>query len=142
MDSRMGLRGRLGGRCSWGPCQPRRRESPTSGAAPGREARFTIGDASDPGFDTGSYDAVLCRHVLWALPNPVAAMARWVGLLNDDGVVVLVEGRWHTGGGLTAVEAERIVRTARAHVEVQSLPDPIYWGKEIDDERYLLVSNR
>ncbi len=105
------------------------------------KARFVLGDASDPGLQPGSYDAVLSRHVLWALPDPEAAFARWVDLLSAGGVVVLVEGRWHTGGGLTAEAAEQIVRTARTNVEVQHLPEPVYWGKEITDERYLLVSN-
>lgn len=104
------------------------------------EARFVTGDASDPGLEPGYYDAVLCRHVLWALRDPSAAMAKWVRLLRDDGVVVLIEGRWHTGGGLTAKETERIVRTVRASAQVQQLQDPVYWGKEITDERYLLIS--
>ena len=106
------------------------------------EAQFVIGDAADPELERGAYDAVLCRHVLWALPDPEAVLARWVDLLNEDGSVVLVEGRWHTGGGLSAEAAERIVRTARTSVEIQPLPEPIYWGKEINDERYLLVSKR
>ena len=61
-------------------------------------------------------------------------------LLKADCVVVLVEGRWHTGGGLTAEDADRIVRTVRTSAEVQHLTDSVYWGKEITDERYLLVS--
>lgn len=104
------------------------------------EAEFIVGDASDPTLEAGSYDAVLCRHVLWALPDPVAALTHWVRLLRPDGIVILVEGRWHTGGGLTAEQAERIVRTVRTSAEVQYLADSVYWGKEINDERYLLVS--
>lgn len=104
------------------------------------EARFVTGDAADPDLEAGAYDAVLCRHVLWALPDPAAVIARWVRLLKADGVLVLVEGRWHTGGGLTAAEAKRIVRTERKSVEIHPLRDSIYWGKEITDERYLLVS--
>ena len=105
------------------------------------EAEFTIGDASDPILEAGSFDAVLCRHVLWALPNPDRVLARWVRLLRPAGAVVLVEGRWHTGGGLTADEAERIVRTVRTSAEITHLSESVYWGKEITDERYLLVSN-
>ena len=104
------------------------------------EADFTIGDAASPTLETSSYDVVLSRHVLWALPDPVAAISAWVGLLKPEGVVVLVEGNWGTGAGLTAVEAEAIVRTGRADVTVTPMPEPVYWGKDIDDERYLLVS--
>ncbi len=104
------------------------------------EASFSIGDASRPELDSGNYDVVLSRHVLWALPDPAAALERWVELLVPDGLVILVEGRWHTGGGLTADDAEEIVRTVRRSVTVRPLLEPIYWGKPIEDERYLLVS--
>lgn len=108
--------------------------------APG--ASFAVGDAADPPLEQSAFDVVLSRHVLWAMPDPVAAFEKWVALLRPAGVVVLVEGRWGTGAGLSAVDAERIVRTARQHVEVRPLPERIYWGKEIDDERYLLLSRR
>ena len=103
------------------------------------ESTFVVGDASAPDLDPASYDVVLSRHVLWALPDPVAAFARWVDLLKADGSVVLVEGNWSAGAGLTAVEAEEIVRTVCAEVVVTPLPESVYWGKDITDERYLLV---
>lgn len=104
------------------------------------EARFVTGDAADPALEPGAYDAVLSRHVLWAMPDPDRAIASWVRLLAPGGILVLVEGHWATGAGLTAAESTRIVRTARAEVEVRPLSDPILWGKPISDERYLLVS--
>jgi SAM-dependent methyltransferase len=104
------------------------------------EATFTVGDASEPRLDDTAYDVVLSRHVLWAMPDPETAFARWVGLLGPDGVVVLVEGSWHTGAGLTAAVCERIVRTVRTDATVRHLTEPVYWGRPIDDERYLLVS--
>jgi SAM-dependent methyltransferase len=104
------------------------------------EATFVVGDASDPGLERAAYDVVLDRHVLWALPDPEAAFARWVELLKPGGVVVLVEGRWHTDAGLTAAECERIVRTVRSEVTVRHLPETVYWGTKISDERYLVVS--
>jgi len=104
------------------------------------EATFVVGDAADPTLEPAAYDALVCRHVLWAMPDPVAAFARWVDLLKPRGIAVLVEGRWANGAGLRAVEAEKIARTARSEVSVRHLPEPIYWGKDIEDERYLLVS--
>lgn len=106
------------------------------------EADFVVGDAADPALEPNSYDVVLSRHVLWAMPSPSQAFARWVDLLGPRGIVVLVEGNWSTGAGLTATECERIVRTARHDVRVRPLAEPIYWGKAIEDERYLIVSSR
>ncbi len=104
------------------------------------ESTIVVGDASDPSLRPGAYDVVLSRHVLWAMPDPRAAIANWVALLRPNGAVVLVEGRWGTGAGLTAREAEQIVRTVRSDVEVRPMLDRVYWGKEVRDERYLLVS--
>lgn len=106
------------------------------------EAEFSVGDAASPELERTAYDVVLCRHVLWAMPDPVAAFRGWVDLLAPDGVVVLVEGRWGNGAGLSASEAEAIVRTARSEAAVRHLPEDVYWGKPIDDERYLLTSRR
>lgn len=104
------------------------------------EADFRVGDAAAPGLAPRAYDVVLCRHVLWAMPDPVAAFATWVELLAPGGVMVLVEGRWGTGAGLTASAAEAIVRTTRSEATVRHLPEDVFWGKAIDDERYLLTS--
>ena len=109
-------------------------------AAPGTDAGFAVGDAADPPLPDGSFDVVLSRHVLWALPDPAAGLARWVDLLAPGGRLVLVEGRWSTGAGLTADETAALVRATGRGVVVRHLTEPVYWGREIDDERYLLVS--
>src|SRR4051812_118004 len=108
--------------------------------AAGVSARFVRGDAQAPPFEPQSFDVVLVRHVLWALPDPHAAINEWIALLKPPGILILVEGRWATGAGLTAVEAERLVRRLRSDISVDRLHDRALWGRAIDDERYLLVS--
>lgn len=105
----------------------------------GVNATFSVGDAAEPGLLPGSFDVVLSRHVLWALPDPAAGLHRWVDLLAPGGRLVLVEGRWFTGGGLTAADtAAMLDAVGREHV-VRHLPEAVYWGREIDDERYLIA---
>jgi SAM-dependent methyltransferase len=99
-----------------------------------------VGDAADPQLPPSAYDVVLCRHVLWALPDPAAALERWTGLLAPGGRLVLVEGRWHTGGGLTADQTVALLAAAGRTAELRPMPEPVFWGGEIDDERYLVVS--
>ena len=103
----------------------------------GVPATVELGDAADPPGDAGTYDVVLARHVLWALPDPSAALARWVRLLRPGGRLVLVEGRWSTGGGLTSQETRGLLEPYAAHVTTRPLPDPVFWGGPVDDERYL-----
>jgi len=112
----------------------------TKAAAAGVTARFDVGDAHFPDVEPASCDVVLGRHILWALPDPRAAVRRWVSFLRTPGALVLVEGRWSTGAGLTATECEDLVRPFRKEIAVTPLDDPALWGRHITDERYLLVS--
>jgi ubiquinone/menaquinone biosynthesis C-methylase UbiE len=107
----------------------------------GREmVSFVVGDAGDPPLEPAAYDAVLCRHVLWALPHQPTALERWVGLLRPGGSLVLVEGFWHTGAGLTAAATEALLRGAGRTPTTHPLADDAYWGGPVDDERYLVVA--
>jgi SAM-dependent methyltransferase len=106
------------------------------------EARFVVGDAADPALEPSAYDAVLSRHVLWAMPDPAAAFAKWIGLLKPGGIAILIEGSWSTGAGLTAARAAQIVRSMRTEADVRLLTESVFWGKEISDERFLIVSER
>ncbi|WP_067434963.1 class I SAM-dependent methyltransferase [Nocardioides jensenii] len=108
----------------------------------GVAASFEIGDASAPTLPRRTYDVVLSRHVLWAMKDPVETVARWCDLLSPGGILVLVEGFWSTGAGLHASEASQAVRVHRMQAKVTPLTDPVLWGKETTDERYLLVSTR
>ena len=111
-------------------------------AKAGHVAAFHVGDAAEPPLEPASYDVVLSRHVLWALPDPAAALERWIGLLAPGGRLVLVEGRWSTGGGLTSGQTLDLVRAAGREARLRPMPEPVFWGREIDDERYLVVSDR
>ncbi len=44
-------------------------------AKAGDVARFVEGDAAAPPLEPASYDVVLSRHVLWAMPSPAEALA-------------------------------------------------------------------
>ena len=97
-------------------------------------------DAAAPPLESGAYDVVLCRHVLWALPDQVAVLRRWVDLLAPGGRLVLVEGNWTTGAGLTADATLTLLEEAGRPGVVRHLPEPAYWGREITDERYLVLA--
>jgi hypothetical protein len=84
--------------------------------------------------------------------GPPAALARRVTLPRPGGRLVLVEGRWGAAsgssvdtrppwsGGVAAGDLlaalAPLVRTAR----VELRDDPALWGREIDDERYVLLA--
>ena len=101
-----------------------------------------ISDAADPALAADSFDVVLARHVLWAMPDIDAVLSQWTRLLKPGGVLILIEGRWHTGAGLTAAQAEQAVRRHRTEVIVTALSSPLLWGDVITDEQVAFVSPR
>lgn len=108
--------------------------------AAGVAVEFRRGDAAAPPLDVGAFDVVLSRHVVWALPDPGAALGRWVALLAPAGRLVLVEGRWSTGAGLTRAELVAAVEPHAAVTETRSLTDETLWGGPVTDERYVVVA--
>lgn len=106
----------------------------------GDRCEFVVGDAAAPDLDHAAYDVVLCRHVLWALPDPVEALRRWRELLRPDGRLVLIEGSWSTGAGLTAEETCALLAQVGRKGAVRRLNEAAFWGREITDERYLILA--
>jgi SAM-dependent methyltransferase len=111
-------------------------------AAAAAPVHFSVADVAAPPMEPGSVDVVLVRHVLWAFEEPADVLAAWISLLGPGGRLLLVEGRWSTGAGLAAVDCEALVRRHREETQVRMLPEASYWGKDISDERYLLISFR
>lgn len=70
--------------------------------AAGQRVTFWVMDAAFPQLDGQRFEAIVCRHLLWALPQPAAVLRRWVELLAPGGRLVLIEGYWETGAGLRA----------------------------------------
>ncbi len=55
---------------------------------------FEFGDAVEPAMPAGSFDAVVNRHLLWTLREPVRAMSKWRDLLCPSGVLLCFDGFW------------------------------------------------
>jgi SAM-dependent methyltransferase len=100
-----------------------------------------LGDAYEPPLPEAAYDVVLCRHVLWAMPDPAVALKRWLRLLVPEGTLLLVEGRWSDDAGLSAEETVALVESNGRGSALTRLTDPEYWGRRVDDERYVVTSS-
>jgi len=127
-------------------------------ARAGLPGRFLVGDAAAPPTGGSRFDVVLCRHLVWTLPDPEAALREWVGRLRPGGRLVLVEGRWRESGqsgvpyvdgagplpwagGVGADALAAAVRPLVAELRIEPLSgQPELWGGPVDDERYALVA--
>ncbi len=127
-------------------------------AGAGRPARFLAGDAARPPVGAERFDAVLCRHLLWTLPDPEAALRHWVTLLRPGGRLVLIEGRWREAGaetepytpgagalpwagGVRADELADAVGPLVSELQLEPLSaDAELWGGPVTDERYAVLA--
>lgn len=109
----------------------------------GRDAVFLVGDAATPPVGEQLFDVLLCRHVLWTLPDPGRVLRHWCGLLRPGGRLVLVEGVWGTVSpvGISADRLTALLEPLAADVRVERLSDDSrLWGREVEDERYAVVA--
>lgn len=56
--------------------------------------RFILADAGHTMEPSGSYDAILCRHLVWTLVEPDAAFADWFRILRPEGRLLIYDGNW------------------------------------------------
>lgn len=104
---------------------------------------FVVGDATSPDVPAGSLDTITCRQTLWALPDRKAALANWAALLNDTGVLILIEGRFASGRGMSEAEIADAWPETLTPPEVTDLSaEAPLWGKPLTDQRLLIVAAR
>lgn len=60
----------------------------------GLKSTFLRGDAVKPPLDAGTFDAIVCRHLLWTLRESRAALVNWRRLLRSSGRVVVIDAFW------------------------------------------------
>jgi SAM-dependent methyltransferase len=53
---------------------------------------FAVGDAVNPAFPVGSFDAIISRSLIWTLREPVTAFRNWHRLLRPGGRVLAIYG--------------------------------------------------
>ncbi|MFD5078218.1 class I SAM-dependent methyltransferase [Streptomyces sp. NPDC058371] len=109
----------------------------------GRDAVFLVGDAAAPPVGEERFDVVLVRHVLWTLPDPGRVLRHWRGLLRPGGRLVLVEGVWGTVSpvGIPSDRLAELLAPLADDVRTERLSDDArLWGREVEDERYVVVA--
>jgi 2-polyprenyl-3-methyl-5-hydroxy-6-metoxy-1,4-benzoquinol methylase len=106
-----------------------------------QEIDFRVMDAAFPSFLPATFAVIVCRHLLWALPEPEKVLQHWVTMLKPDGYLVLIEGFWHTGAGLHAEEIISMIPALLPNTVVHPLSDSFQlWVKEVTDERYMVIA--
>jgi ubiquinone/menaquinone biosynthesis C-methylase UbiE len=68
-------------------------EARRKAAEGGFAIRFEEGDAESLPFPAGRFDLAVCRHLLWTLPHPEAALDEWIRVLRPGGRLAVIDGR-------------------------------------------------
>ena len=66
-------------------------EARATAALFGVRADFMQMDVQDTSFADGSFDAVVCRNLVWTLPDPEKACREWRRLLRPGGVLMIFD---------------------------------------------------
>lgn len=110
-------------------------------ATHGLQIEFQVMDAAFPQLPNQKFEVLVCRHLLWALPEPQQVLHRWAEYLTRPGRLILVEGYWGTGTGLHAQEITNWL-SSFSKISVQDLSaTPNFWGGPVTDERYAIIAD-
>lgn len=110
--------------------------------ASSKQINFQVMDAAYPQLAPQRFDVILCRHLLWTLPQPPQVLERWVNLMTPGGRLILIEGFWNTGAGLQQQEVLAALPLSLSNVTQQRLSDNSQlWGGEVSDERYAVIAD-
>ena len=103
-------------------------------SAAGLNIDFRQGDAEDPPFPQNSFDLIICRHIMWTLPDLKTALQRWRHLLKPGGGLAITDGVWYP----RTLEA-RLRRLAAFCLEtVKTGKPPANWRKEYPTHKSVL----
>jgi ubiquinone/menaquinone biosynthesis C-methylase UbiE len=53
--------------------------------------QFLQDDAENPDLPDNSFDCVICRHLLWTLPNPDNALKEWIRITRPGGKICIID---------------------------------------------------
>ena len=56
--------------------------------------RTVLADAESTGLPHAQFDAVTCRHLVWTLTDPQAAICHWFDLLKPGGLLIVFDGNY------------------------------------------------
>ena len=115
----------------------------TKAVALGYQIDFHVMDAASPPLPNQHFDAIVCRHLLWTLPEPRQVLQSWADLLKQKGRLILIEGYWGTGAGLHANQIIKILPSSFEDFSLKNLSDDArFWGKDVSDERYAIIADK
>lgn len=99
-----------------------------------KRLRLILADAENPMEPDACHDAIICRHLVWTLPDPQQAFAEWFRILRPGGRLLIFDGNWATPTPLG-----RLAKGAIALIDRFGTPDPHYDGAMGERHRHIMA---
>ena len=107
-----------------------------------QQIEFHVMDAAHPVLKQ-KFDVMLCKNLLWALPEPKLVLERWTKMLTPNGRLVMIEGVFSSGKGLPSADILEALPLGFTNVSVENLSDqPELWGAPVTDVHYAILASR
>ncbi|NEW66969.1 methyltransferase domain-containing protein [Granulicatella sp. zg-84] len=62
----------------------------------GIDATIIKQDCQETDFQEASFDVLICRNLVWTVPNPEKAYREWYRLLKPNGQLLIFDGSWYS----------------------------------------------
>lgn len=96
--------------------------------------RLILADAENPMEPDATYDAIVCRHLVWTLTAPHQAFQEWFRMLRPGGKLLVFDGDWARPTATGAI-ASRMIGLLDRFIT----PDPHYDGAMGDRHRDIMA---
>ena len=97
----------------------------------GYSINFGLGDAEDLPFEDESFDTVICRHLLWTLPDAGKALREWVRVIRTGGQIAAIEGKWRDASLVSRIK--RFIKQLGILIHDGANPRRLGYRKEVDN---------
>ncbi len=94
-------------------------------------------DAQDTSFKDNSFDIIICRNLVWTLPDPIKAYKEWNRILKKDGLLLIFDGSWYIHH--YDEEHKKIFNKKRKEMENLGVEVYLYGDKETRPDDYNLM---
>ncbi|MGE0281606.1 MAG: methyltransferase domain-containing protein [Rhizobiaceae bacterium] len=97
--------------------------------------RFVLADAENTMEPNESYDAIICRHLVWTLLEPEATFREWRRILKPGGKLLIYDGDW-----ARPTRFGRIASFLVGIIDRLCGPDPYYDGSLSDRHASIMTA--
>lgn len=100
-------------------------------------ADILVMDGQETSFEDESFDMIICRNLVWTLPDPIKAYKEWYRILKKGGLLLIFDGSWYIHH--YDEKQKEIFEKKRKEMEALGIEVYLYGDKEKNPDDYELM---